>query len=186
MATSARLAESERRRVIATSTNLEARLVLGWEEWISLPALGLPAIKAKIDTGAKTSALHAQAIEPITKGGSSTASHVRFSIRPAPRRPDIEVVCTAPLIDRRTVTSSNGIPENRYVIVTEVTLAGHSWPIEITLSDRRDMNYRMLLGRQALQTGAVVVDPGASFIQPKLGFKCYPGYNRTKSVRKSR
>jgi ribosomal protein S6--L-glutamate ligase len=180
------LAKNERRRVIAIKNNQNARLVLGWEEWIALPALGLPAIKAKIDTGAKTSALHAEAIEAYAENRYGAPMQVRFTIRPAPRRPDIEVVCTAPLIDRRTITSSNGIPEERYVVATELTLAGHSWPIEITLSDRREMNYRMLLGRQALQAGGVVVDPGASFVQPKLGFKCYPGYNRTKSVRKSR
>ena len=151
------------------------RLVLGWEEWIALPDLGLPAIKAKIDTGAKTSALHAEAIEPY---GPSSAPRVRFVIRPAPRRPDISVTCTAPLADQRSITSSNGIPEDRFIILTDIAIDGRRWPIEISLSDRRDMSYRMLLGRQALKDGGALIDPGASFVQPKLGFKLYSGYKR--------
>lgn len=158
------------------------RLVLGWEEWIALPGLGLPAIKAKIDTGAKTSALHAEAIEPF---GGSASPKVRFIIRPAPRRPEIAVTCTAPIVDRRTITSSNGIPEERIVISAVLAIAGQAWPIEISLSDRREMNYRMLLGRQALQRGGLLIDPGQSFVQPKLGFAQYPGYKRKKLVRKS-
>ncbi len=158
-----------------TEADQNGRLVLGWEEWIALPSLGLPAIKAKIDTGAKTSALHAETIEEF---GPASTPRARFVIRPAPRRPDIAVTCIAPIIDRRTITSSNGIPEERFVITANITIAGHVWPIEISLSDRGEMNYRMLLGRQALQTGAVLIDPGASFMQPKLGFAVYPGYRR--------
>ncbi len=158
------------------------RLVLGWEEWIALPGLGLPAIKAKIDTGAKTSALHAEAIEPF---GAASSPKVRFVIRPAPRRPDIVVTCVAPIVDRRSVTSSNGIPEDRIVIAAEIAVAGRCWPIEISLSDRREMSYRMLLGRQALQAGTVLIDPSVSFAQPKLGFGHYPGYKRKKLSRKT-
>jgi ribosomal protein S6--L-glutamate ligase len=164
-----------------TSADQEGRLVLGWEEWIALPSLGLPAIKAKIDTGAKTSALHAEAIEPF---GTASAPRVRFVIRPAPRRPEIAVTCTAPIIDRRAITSSNGIPEDRFVIAADLEIDGQRWPIEISLSDRREMHYRMLLGRQALLSGGVLVDPGASFVQPKLGYKPYPGYKRKKAVRR--
>ena len=153
-------------------------IILGWEEWVAFPGLGLPAIKAKIDTGAKTSALHAEAIEPY---GAATARRVRFVVRPAPRRPDIVVTCTAPLIDQRAITSSNGMTEDRYVIGAEIVVAGHAWPIEISLSDRRDMSYRMLLGRQALQAGCVLVDPGASFRQARLSFKLYPGHQRKKT-----
>ena len=167
---------------LQSTTGSGNRLVLGWEEWIALPGLGLPAIKAKIDTGAKTSALHAEAIEVF---GPASSPKARFVIRPAPRRPDIVVACSALIIDRRSVTSSNGIPEDRIVIAAEIAIAGQAWPIEISLSDRREMNYRMLLGRQALQTGAVLIDPGASFVQPKLGFAHYPGYKRGKSSRKS-
>jgi ribosomal protein S6--L-glutamate ligase len=156
----------------------DTRLVLGWEEWIALPSLGLPAIKAKIDTGAKTSALHAEAIEAF---GPASAPRARFIIRPAPRRPDITVTCTAPIIDRRSITSSNGIPEARFVISANIAIAGRLWPIEISLSDRREMHYRMLLGRQALTAASVLIDPSASFVQPKLGFAAYPGYKRKKA-----
>lgn len=165
------------------NTELNSGLILGWEEWVAFPGLGLPAIKAKIDTGAKTSALHAEAIEPY---GPLAARRVRFLVRPAPRRPEIVVACSAPLVDERGITSSNGIREDRLVIRAEIAIAGHVWPIEISLSDRRDMSYRMLLGRQALQGGDVLIDPGASFRQPKLGFKLYPGYLRKKPRRVTR
>jgi ribosomal protein S6--L-glutamate ligase len=163
-------------------TDQDAQLVLGWEEWIALPSLGLGAIKAKIDTGAKTSALHAEAIEQF---GTISAPRARFVIRPAPRRPEIAVICTAPIIDRRSITSSNGIPEERFVISADIAVAGRVWPIEISLSDRREMHYRMLLGRQALTAAGILIDPGQSFVQPKLGFAVYPGYKRKNSARKS-
>ena len=149
---------------------LSSRIILGWEEWVALPALGLPAIKAKIDTGAKTSALHAEQIEVF---GPIVTPSARFVIRPAPRRPEIAVTCTARIVDRRTITSSNGIPENRLVIAADLELGGHRWTIEVSLSDRREMSYRMLLGRQALQAGNVLIDPSTSFVQPRLGFKAY-------------
>jgi ribosomal protein S6--L-glutamate ligase len=150
----------------------DGRLVLGWEEWIALPDLGLPAIKAKIDTGAKTSALHAETIELY---GPAAAPSVRFTVRPAPRRPELVVTCHAPILDQRAITSSNGIPEQRYIIAAAIAIAGRQWPIEISLSDRREMTYRMLLGRQALQAGGVLIDPAVSFLQPRLGFKLYAG-----------
>ena len=156
------------------------RLVLGWEEWVAMPDLGVPAIKAKIDTGAKTSALHAEKIEEYTSGA---ISRVRFTIRPAPRRPDISVVCTAPIIDHRPVTSSNGITENRFVIETTIGIGGQAWQIEVSLSNRRDMTYRMLLGRQALKGGSVLIDPGASFVQPKLRYGLYTGSNSKRTSR---
>jgi hypothetical protein len=143
--------------------------VIGWEEWLSLPALGLPAIKAKIDTGAKTSALHAFLIEPFTDSGRSL---VRFGIHPIPGREDIEVFCTSPLVDRREVTSSNGDKEARYVITTPVTMGQRTWDIEVTLTNREGMAYRMLLGRQAIRDG-ILVDPAASFRQPRLSHRLY-------------
>lgn len=90
-------------------------MTFGWEEWISLPHLGLPAIKAKIDTGARTSALHAFDIEPF---GTVDNPHVRFLVHPVPGRGDLVIPCSAPVIDRREVTSSNGESEIRYVIET--------------------------------------------------------------------
>lgn len=145
------------------------QFLLGWEEWLSLPELGLPAIKAKIDTGARTSALHAFQIEPF---GSISAPKVRFGVHPVPGRDDIAVFCSASVIDRREITSSNGERELRYVIATPIKIGERRWPIEITLTDRSTMSYRMLLGRQAIQDD-IYVDPTASFRQPKLSYKTY-------------
>ena len=97
---------------------MDHELVFGWEEWISLPKLGLPAIKAKIDTGARTSSLHALEIETF---GSNQNPHVRFMVQPVPGRTDLVIPCSAPIVDRREITSSNGESELRYVIETELS-----------------------------------------------------------------
>ena len=144
--------------------------LLGWEEWLSLPDLSLPAIKAKVDTGARTSALHADTIEVI---GTEPAQKVRFTVHPVPGREDVRIVCTADVIDRREVTSSNGERELRYVIRTTAVMGGRSWPIEVTLTNRGAMSYRMLLGRQAIQDD-MFVDATASFRQPRLSYAVYP------------
>ncbi len=152
------------------TTNAGAPIVVGWEEWLALPDLGLPAIRAKIDTGAKTSALHAFAIEPF---GPTAASMVRFGIHPIPGRDDITRFCTATISDRREVTSSNGEKEIRFVIRTRLLLGQRVWgDIETTLTNREGMAYRMLLGRQAIR-GGMLVDPSASFLQPKLSHQLY-------------
>lgn len=143
--------------------------IIGWEEWVALPDLGLPAIKAKVDTGAKTSALHAFLIEPF---GPADQPMVRFGIRPIPGRDDIEIYCSAPIVDRREVTSSNGERETRYVIRTGLTMGARSWQIEATLTNRETMAYRMLIGRQAIRED-MYVDPAASFLQPKLSYRLY-------------
>nr|WP_319532630.1 30S ribosomal protein S6--L-glutamate ligase [uncultured Cohaesibacter sp.] len=142
---------------------------LGWEEWISLPDLGLPALKVKVDTGARTSSLHAAAIEPF---GSEDAPQVRFLLHPDPDNPNLEIVCSAPVKDRRNVTSSNGESELRYVIETAIRIGERSWPIELTLANRENMAYRMLLGRTAI-TDDMIVDPNSGFLQPKLSFDLY-------------
>jgi ribosomal protein S6--L-glutamate ligase len=137
---------------------------MGWEEWLGFPDLGIPAIKAKIDTGAKTSALHAISIRP-EKGN---ARRVRFIIQPNPDDPHHLVECVAPVKDIREITSSNGIHEHRYVIETRIQVGDRPWPIELTLTNRELMSYKMLLGRSALQD--VVVRPQVSLLQPILEF----------------
>jgi len=146
-----------------------SHLILGWEEWVGLPLLGLPSLKAKVDTGARTSALHATDIAPYLQNGDA---FVAFNVHPVPRHPNIEVACSARLLDQRIVTSSNGEPERRYVIATELEIGQHRWPIEITLTNREGMRFRMLIGRRALQPG-MLVDPSATFHQPRRSHKIY-------------
>lgn len=144
-------------------------MTVGWEEWVSLPQLGLPALKAKIDTGARTSALHAFDIEPF---GRADALYVRFMVQPIPGRDDLIIACSAPVIDRREVTSSNGESELRYVIETEFQIGGQSWPIEVTLTNRHGMASHMLVGRQALVDG-IAVAATERFCQPELSYAAY-------------
>lgn len=144
-------------------------LNFGWEEWVSLPDLGLPAIKAKVDTGARTSALHAHDIETF---GSAAKPKVRFNVHPIPGREDISITCSAPLIDRREVTSSNGESEQRLVIASTLEVGGQSWPIEITLTNRAGLTSRMLLGRQALGDH-IIISPTERRLQPDLSYDIY-------------
>lgn len=143
-------------------------LIVGWQEWVALPALSLPALKAKIDTGAKTSALHTHIIEPY---GPVKRPKVRFSVRPSPDS-DLEIIAVADIIDRREVTSSNGVRELRYVIETPLRLGGREWPIEVTLTNREHMTSRMLIGRQAMRPD-MLVDCAATFRQPRLSYRLY-------------
>ncbi|MGC1504776.1 MAG: 30S ribosomal protein S6--L-glutamate ligase [Sulfitobacter sp.] len=144
-------------------------LTFGWEEWVALPNLGLPAIKVKVDTGARTSALHAYDIETF---GSMSKPKVRFDIHPIPGREDIVITCSAPLVDRREVTSSNGESEQRYVIETTLEVAGQSWPIEVTLTNRANLSSRMLLGRQALNDH-ITISATERRLQPELSYDVY-------------
>lgn len=156
------------------------RLIVGWREWLALPELGLPAIKAKIDTGARTSALHAFFVEPFDKDG---LAHVRFGIHPLQKRTDIEVVCQAPVSDRRWVSDSGGHREQRYIIEAPVHIGDHVWPIEITLTSRDSMLFRMLLGRTAIK-GRMMVDPERSYVVGKLSRKIY--FPRRKKARRQK
>ncbi len=138
-------------------------LTLGWREWVGLPQLGLPAIKAKIDTGARTSTLHAFEVRPFTDNGSHK---VEFKIHPKQRNTDQVVVCVADIVDERAVTDSGGHREQRWVISTPLTIGPYTWPIEITLTSRDSMLFRMLLGRTAMR-GLAVVNPGKSYLLGK-------------------
>jgi hypothetical protein len=134
--------------------------IIGWREWVALPELGMPFIKAKADTGARTSALHACRVEADEENGVMV---VRFVIHPLQRRTDIETRCTAPLVDERMVSDSGGHREKRYVIRTPVTLGKDTWPIELTLTNRDSMQFRMLLGRTAMSDNCLV-NPNASYL----------------------
>ena len=138
--------------------------VLGWREWLALPEFGIDYIKAKIDTGARTSALHAFYLEPFTRDDKPW---IRFGIHPRQRSTDEVVHCEAPVLDQRNVTDSGGHKEQRYVIKTPVRLGERLVDIEMTLTDRENMRFRMLLGRTAMR-GHCVVDPQRSYVvRPK-------------------
>jgi hypothetical protein len=136
------------------------KITIGWREWVSLPGLDIPAIKAKIDTGARTSTLHAFDIKAYE---GEACKLITFSIRPLQRRKKLILRCQAALLERRMVSDSGGHRELRYVIQTPVTLGGRIWPIEITLTDRGSLRFRMLLGRTAIR-GRYLVDPEKSYL----------------------
>ncbi len=135
-------------------------IIVGWREWVALPELGLPAVKAKVDTGAKTSSLHAFDIETFREGGRE---RVRFGVHPMQEDEQLTVWATADVVDERSVTSSSGHEELRVVIRTSLRLGDLTWPIELTLTDLRQMRLRMLLGLEAL-AGRLLVDASASFL----------------------
>lgn len=145
---------------------LKDKTVVGWREWFALPELGLPAIRAKIDTGAKTSSLHAFDIRVIKKKDGTRVAE--FSIHPMPKHKNITVTCRAPLVDRRFVTDSGGHREKRYVINTPILIKDKVYNIEVTLADRETMVFRMLLGRQAMHMAGLVVAPGKSHLLGRL------------------
>ncbi|MFN2327539.1 MAG: ATP-dependent zinc protease [Chromatocurvus sp.] len=137
---------------------------IGWREWISFPGLGIKAIKAKVDTGARTSALHAFKVSPFERDGRL---YVAFSIHPNQRDQDTVLDCEAPVVDRRSVRDSGGHAEMRYVIETEIHIGPHRLTAEVTLTDRDSMRFRCLLGRTALKRN-FAVDSGRSYLFGKL------------------
>ena len=136
---------------------------VGWREWIALPELGISAIKAKVDTGARSSALHTRYVEPYEDSG---VSMVHFALRPHAGWPDHNVECHAELFDQREVRDSSGNPELRYFIRTPVKVGDHLWTVELSLTNRSSMKFRMLLGREAVRRRALV-NPGRSFLTRK-------------------
>jgi hypothetical protein len=135
------------------------KVLVGWREWLSLPELNIPRIKAKIDTGARTSALHAFFVEPFEENGQKM---VRFGVHPLQKR-DFEIICQCPIKDYREIRDSGGHQEMRYVIETQIKLGERIWLVEMTLTNRDNMKFRMLLGRTAMQGMAVVPDQSYLF-----------------------
>ncbi len=133
---------------------------LGWREWVALPGVGLERIKVKVDTGARTSALHAFSLDTFTRRKSEW---VRFGVHPIQTNRSVAVTCEAPIKDRRKVTDSGGHSERRIVIETEVVIGAWRKIIELTLTDRDTMRFRMLLGRTAL-AGSFLVDSRRSYV----------------------
>ena len=133
---------------------------IGWREWVALPDLGVEAIKAKVDTGARTSSLHAFGLRQYAVEGEPW---VRFEIHPEQRNRHGTTVVETRVVGHRKVRSSSGHVQERPVIKTRVTLNQRTWPIEVTLTDRDEMGFRMLLGRAALRR-KFVIDPGHSFL----------------------
>ncbi|AMF93665.1 ATP-dependent zinc protease [Vibrio fluvialis] len=141
---------------------MKEKMIVGWRETLSLPGLGIDKINAKIDTGARTSCLHAFKVESFTK---EEALWVRFWIHPLQHNVDKVTVCEAEVVDERTVRDSGGHEETRFVIKSDLSLGGETWSAEITLTNRENMAFRMLLGRTAMHH-RIVVDPTESFLIP--------------------
>jgi hypothetical protein len=137
--------------------------IIGWREWVSLPELGLTSIKAKIDTGARTSALHAFSLQPFKEGNQD---RIRFDIHPLQNNITKVVTCVADIIDKRWVSDSGGHREERFVIQTTMLMGVRKFPIEITLTERDTMLFRMLLGRSAIRK-RFMVNPARSFLRSK-------------------
>ncbi|WP_199099338.1 RimK/LysX family protein [Dyella sp. ASV21] len=137
-------------------------ITLGWRERLALPLLGIPLLKAKLDTGARSSSLHVDALESFERGGDTW---LRFAVSVGGRQ-RISVSCETPALDRRAVTDTGGRRTLRWFIRTEVMLAGERFAVDVNLTDRRHMLFPMLLGRTALY-GRFAVDPALSYTQPR-------------------
>ncbi|UCE90553.1 MAG: ATP-dependent zinc protease [Pseudomonadota bacterium] len=146
-------------KTFGSVSNSDSLSLVGWREWVSLPQLGVPRIKCKVDTGARTSALHAFRVEPFEE---NRQERVRFFLHPLQRRADVVTECVADVLAMRTVSDSGGHRERRIVIRTPVVLGLQRWEAEFALTDRDTMRFRMLLGRTAIE-GRFLVDSSISY-----------------------
>lgn len=142
----------------------KAKKIIGWKEWFGLDCLNLPAIKGKIDTGAKTSSLHAFNIESFY---IEDVEYVKFDIHPLQKNKQLVRTCVARVIDRRMVSDSGGKKEKRFVIKSDLRIGESKIRIELTLANRDTMAFRMLLGRDAVKQAQMLVDTSKSFVQGK-------------------
>jgi hypothetical protein len=148
---------------MSSVTHLNQHAIIGLREWINLPQLGIIGLRAKIDTGASTSSLHASDIQPFNRDGEEWVrftAHMGTLVQRGHR-------CEAQLVSMKTIKSSNGHSQSRYVIRTQITLGEQQWPVEFTLACRKTMRYRILLGSKALIAGKLLVDPARSYVQSK-------------------
>ena len=143
----------------------KTKKIIGWKEWFNLDCLALPAIKGKIDTGAKTSALHAFNIETFY---IEDVEYVRFDIHPLQKNKRLVRSCISRVIDRRMVSDSSGKKEKRIVIKSDLKIGDKKIRVELTLTNRDNMSFRMLLGREAIMQAKMIVDISKSFVQGKL------------------
>ena len=143
----------------------KTKKIIGWKEWFSLDCIALPAIKGKIDTGAKTSALHAFNIETFY---IEDVEYVRFDIHPLQKNKRFVRSCISRVIDRRMVSDSSGKKEKRIVIKSDLKIGDKKIRVELTLTNRDNMSFRMLLGREAIMQAKMIVDISKSFVQGKL------------------
>lgn len=134
-------------------------MIVGWREWVSLPGVGVPWVKAKLDSGARTSSIHAFNIEEFVRDDTFW---VRFQIHPWQRSHNDSVTVELPVLEMRNIRSSNGQVQHRMTVLVDVSIAGRVQPVEMTLSNRDEMGFRILIGRQALRQG-YLVDSGLSY-----------------------
>ena len=144
----------------AETTKITEFTAIGWRELVDLPELGASNIRAKIDTGARTAALHAEAIETFQRDGSDW---VRF-ILPGDNPTDDGRVCEAPVSDVRDIKNTSGVPERRTIINTSLRLGGRRWRIDLSLANRAQMGFELILGRKSIRRRKLVVNPGRSFL----------------------
>lgn len=142
------------------STIVTSPDTLGWREWLSIPELGISRIKAKVDTGARSSCLHTRGLEIYETAG---APRVRFCVHPLPKKPSLVAHCDLPLVDRRIVRDSGGHEEERPFVRVPVALGPHLWEVEFSLTSRDNMKFRMLLGRTAMKD-RFLVNPSVSYL----------------------
>ena len=161
--------------------NENLKIIIGSEEWCSFPELGIPAIKARIDSGAKTSSLHAFNIHPFRREGESWIS---FEVHPLQNNRRTVIRCERPIVDKRVVKSSSGVSETRYVISASVKLDDYIWEIELTLANRDSMGFRMLLGREAM-IGRMLIDPSEMCVFGEVSAEKIKAYYGKKEAIKS-
>lgn len=156
----------------------EPKMIIGCDEWCAFPSLAIPAIKARVDSGAKTSSMHAINIVRFTRDDEHW---VKFDVHPLQKNRKVTVHCEAPLIDQRVIKSSSGDKEKRPVIRVPLSLGGTTWEAEVTLTNRDSMGYRMLLGREAMN-GRILIDPeGMCLLGDKAKSTLQSLYNTTKA-----